>query len=113
MFPFPQIPLTIELSPDYSWVAMDAPSRRDEPPAPGLLAPTVSHSSNDSSMFIIRVRYYVHVVLCFGMLHRAISMKLPFLLKRTTKALLEASTPTPNAFSQASQHQVRQAGQTR
>ena len=79
MFLFPQIPLKVELSQDYSWVAMD------EPTATGSLAPTVSHSSKDASKFIIRVRYYVHVVLCFGMLHRAISMKLPYLLKRTTK----------------------------
>ena len=85
MFLFPQIPLKVELSQDYSWVAMDEPSRRDEPTATGSLAPTVSHSSKDASKFIIRVRYYVHVVLCFGMLHRAISMKLPYLLKRTTK----------------------------
>lgn len=46
------------------------------------LAPSVVHATK--SMFIIRVQYYVQIVLCFGMLQRAISVKLPFLLKRTT-----------------------------
>ena len=45
------------------------------------MAPTVIHASN-KSMFIIRVQYYVQVTLCFGMLHRDISIRLPFLLRR-------------------------------
>ena len=71
--------IKIDLSKDYSWVAMDETAKRDSDMR--LLAPSVIHANK--SMFIIRVSYYVHVVLNFGALQRDMSLKLPFLLKRT------------------------------
>ncbi len=56
------------------------------------LAPTVCHSHN-KAMFIIKVQYYVHVILCFGMLQRAISMKLPFLLRKSAFASAASGPP--------------------
>ncbi len=62
---------------DYSWVAMDETAKRDADIR--HLAPTVVHASK--AMFIIRVHYYVQVRLWFGVLRKALSLKLPFLLR--------------------------------
>ena len=75
--------LKMKLTKDYSWVAMDETTKKDAEIK--FLAPTVVHGNK--AMFIIRVHYYVHITLCFGILHRAISIKLPFLLKRSEKQL--------------------------
>ena len=72
------LPLRMELNKDYSWVAMDETAKRDSDIK--YLAPSVVHAAK--SMFIIRVQYYVHITLMFGLLQRAIVVKLPFLLKR-------------------------------
>ncbi len=57
---------------------MDETSKKDSENT--HFAPTVVHSSK--AMFIVRVSYFVQVVLFFGMLSRPISLKLPFMLKR-------------------------------
>ena len=72
------LPLQIELTRDYSWVAMDETAKKDADIR--HLAPSVVHATK--SMFIIRVQYYVQIVFYFGLLQRPISVKLPFLLKR-------------------------------
>ena len=77
---------------EYSWVAMDETAKKDSDIK--HLAPSVVHATK--SMFIIRVQYYVQIMLCFGMLQRAISVKLPFLLKRSTE-LTEAKTSAEEA----------------
>lgn len=73
-----QIPVKIELTPDYSWVAMDEAGKRDADAR--SLAPTVVHANR--TMFMIRVHYYVQVSLVFGMLRRGVTLKLPFLVRR-------------------------------
>ena len=73
----------IELTKEYSWVAMDETAKKDSDIK--HLAPSVVHATK--SMFIIRVQYYVQIILSLGMLQRAISVKLPFLLKRTAESI--------------------------
>ncbi len=50
------------------------------PPLFPFQAPTVVHANK--AMFIIRVHYYVHVQLWFGVLRKGLSLKLPFLMRR-------------------------------
>jgi len=76
--------LKISLTDDYSWVAMDEGASKRDADANQQLAPTVVHASR--AMFIIRVNYYVHVSLHYGMLQRKVSLKLPFLLQRPSAA---------------------------
>ena len=72
------LPIKLELTKDYSWVAMDETGKRETDAK--FLAPSVVHANK--SMFIIKVCYYVHVVVSFGLFHRDIAMKLPFLMRR-------------------------------
>ncbi len=79
------VPVKLELDSrreDFSWVAMDEPARKDEDVK--HMAPTVVHAHK--AMFIIRVHYYVHVRLWFGVMRRGLSLKLPFLMKRCRAA---------------------------
>ena len=48
-----------------------------------LLFLTVKHSNK--ALFVVRVSYYVQVTIYFGLLRRPISLKLPFILRRTEK----------------------------
>ena len=73
--------LQFKLGKDFAWAAMDETSKKDSENI--HLAPTVVHSSK--AMFIVRVSYFVHVALFFGLLTRPVILKLPFLLKRPTK----------------------------
>jgi hypothetical protein len=75
------IPITLELGKDYAWAAMDETSRKETELT--HLAPTVVHSNK--ALFVVRITYYVQVVLIFGLLKRSISLKLPFHLKRADK----------------------------
>ena len=58
--------LAFKLGKDFAWAAMDETSKKDSENV--HLAPTVVHSSK--AMFIVRVSYFVHVALYFGMLTR-------------------------------------------
>ena len=73
--------LQFKLGKDFAWAAMDETSKKDTENV--HLAPTVVHSSK--AMFIVRVSYFVHVALFFGLLTRPVVLKLPFLLKRPAK----------------------------
>ena len=73
------IPITIALGNDYAWAAMDETTRKDAELT--QLAPTVTHSNK--CLFVVRVTYYVQVVVLFGLLKRPVAIKLPFLLQRT------------------------------
>ena len=73
------IPIKIELGNDYAWAAMDETARKDAELT--QLAPTVTHSNK--CLFVVRVTYYLQVVVLFGLLKRPVAIKLPFLLKRT------------------------------
>jgi hypothetical protein len=57
---------------------MDETSKKDSENI--HFAPTVVHSNK--AMFIVRVSYFVHVSLYFGIWCRPVIVKLPFLLKR-------------------------------
>lgn len=70
--------IPISRSKEFSWIAMDETAKHDADIR--HLSPSVVHATR--AMFIIRVQYYVQVVLSFGMLHRDLTVKLPFLLKR-------------------------------
>lgn len=74
-----RIQLTIKLSKDYAWAAMDETAKQDSELT--QLAPTVTHSNK--CLFVVRVTYYVQVFLMFGLLRRPVGIKLPFILKRT------------------------------
>ena len=58
--------LELKLGKDFSWAAMDETSKKDSENT--HLAPTVVHSSK--AMFIVRVSYFVHVTIYFGLLTR-------------------------------------------
>jgi len=73
--------ITIELAKDYAWAAMDETSKNASELS--QLAPTVKHSNK--ALFVVRVSYYVQVTIYFGLLRRPISLKLPFILRRTEK----------------------------
>ena len=75
------IELKIELSKDYAWAAMDETSKNVAELT--QLAPTVKHSNK--ALFVVRVTYYVQATIYFGLLRRPISLKLPFILKRSEK----------------------------
>lgn len=74
-----ELSLKLELGKDYAWAAMDETSKKDAELV--HLAPTVTHANK--ALFVVRVTYFVHVVLLFGLLKRPISLKLPFLLRRS------------------------------
>ena len=40
---------------------------------------------SNKALFVVRVSYYVQVTIYFGLLRRPISLKLPFILRRTEK----------------------------
>ena len=73
------IPIRLELSRDYAWAAMEETSKKESDLT--HLAPTVMHSNK--CLFVVRVTYYLQVVLMFGMLKRPVAIKLPFILKRS------------------------------
>ena len=55
------------------------------------------------------MEYYVHVILGFGMLQRAISMKLPFILKKwipNSDNQAAAKSPAPPAVLKATVEKV-------
>ena len=58
--------LEFKLGKDFAWAAMDETSKKDTENV--HLAPTVVHSSK--AMFIVRVSYFVHVTIYFGLLTR-------------------------------------------
>ena len=58
--------LEFKLGKDFAWAAMDETSKKDSENV--HLAPTVVHSSK--AMLIVRVSYFVHVAICFGILTR-------------------------------------------
>ena len=95
------IPIKIELGNDYAWAAMDETARKDAELT--QLAPTVTHSNK--CLFVVRVTYYLQVVVLFGLLKRPVAIKLPFLLQRTdTKKneptiILETSSCTKDSKS--------------
>ena len=96
------IPIKIELGNDYAWAAMDETARKDAELT--QLAPTVTHSNK--CLFVVRVTYYLQVVVLFGLLKRPVAIKLPFLLQRTdTKKneptiILETSSCTKDSKSE-------------
>ena len=96
-------PFSVSLQADsYSWAAMDETAKRDADIK--NLAPSVVHANK--AMFIIRVHYYVHVVLSFGRLKRGLSVKLPFLLKRVTDQLpKQLQEPEQQQQVEADHHQ--------
>lgn len=67
---------------------MDETSKKDSENI--HFAPTVVHSNK--AMFIVRVSYFVHVSLFFGIWCRPVVVKLPFLLKRPDAENLENET---------------------
>lgn len=73
------IALKLQSNESFSWMAMDETAKRDAEMK--TMAPSVIHANK--TMFIIRVHYYVQIVIMFGMWQRDISIKLPFLLKRS------------------------------
>ena len=73
------INFTIKLGKDYAWAAMDETAKQDSNLS--QLAPTVSHSNK--CLFVVRVTYYVQIVLIFGLLKRPLGIKLPFVLRRS------------------------------
>ena len=89
------VPIKIELSKDYAWAAMEESSKKENELT--HLAPTVMHSNK--CLFVVRVTYYLQVVMMFGMLKRPIAIKLPFILKRTSerKVSMAATAQTTTA----------------
>lgn len=74
------IPVTIKLGNDYSWAAMEDMPRKEASELTQL-APTVTHANK--CLFVVRVTYYLQVVLVFGLLTKTLAMKLPFVLQRS------------------------------
>ena len=74
------IPVTIKLGNDYSWAAMEDTPRKEASELTQL-APTVTHANK--CLFVVRVTYYLQVVLVFGLLTKTLAMKLPFVLQRS------------------------------
>ena len=107
--------LTIAKSKGYSWIAMDETAKKDTELK--WMAPSVVHATK--TMFIIRVHYFVQIVLCFGMMQRDIVLKLPFLLRRSKQqlqaeeALRRSATSGKKTASAAAQTQNKsEAGKT-
>jgi len=69
---------------------MDETSKKDSENI--HFAPTVVHSNK--AMFIVRVSYFVHVSLNFGIWTRPLVVKLPFLLKRPPDSEIQESETT-------------------
>ena len=74
------IPVTIKLGNDYSWAAMEDTPRKEASELTQL-APTVTHANK--CLFVVRVTYYLQVVLVFGLLTKTLAVKLPFVLQRS------------------------------
>ena len=74
------IPVTIKLGNDYSWAAMEDTPRKDASELTQL-APTVTHANK--CLFVVRVTYYLQIVLVFGLLTKTLAIKLPFVLRRS------------------------------
>ena len=76
------------------------------------LAPTVTHANK--CLFVVRVTYYLQVVLVFGLLTKTLAMKLPFVLQRSnnSKYFREDQRENPEiqvneSFVQPTTHNLR------
>ncbi len=88
------VPIKIELSQDYAWADMEESSKKETELT--QLAPTVMHSNK--CLFVVRVTYYLQVILMFGMLKRPAAIKLPFILKRPSEKKMTSAITADQAL---------------
>ena len=95
-----KVDIKIKLGESYSWAAMDDTSKKDAELV--HLAPTVSHANK--ALFIVRVSYYVKIVIYLGVFTKPVNLRLPFVLKRSARAMHAFVKKAETTVEHPSQH---------